>query len=307
MTQIKLNLPMNPSTFKSSKRFNYLQNKLTNRSSLWIVLSYKLELGIIRTIALMTQKMQEVENNIKVVESGEEIPPLHNEQTELMLAREYEHEIDKLKEMVEESEVTKDEVKFRNGVVAVLMDKLKHLMYLIGKHKKRLLDWNIRINHLRQQNIAKKEKEEIEELKTDQNDNFKNRTAQLRSRTITDKSNFKLSEEEGEKKQGGLKQKQMLMEKVEDEMENIQDTQNTLHELSELMNNFSMKIVEQDEVVTTIMHDAEEANVNIKEAGKELKKAHEYQKGYDKIVAGLYIIMAILILAFDRVSAIHYY
>lgn len=90
-------------------------------------------------------------------------------------------------------------------------------------------------------------------------------------------------------------------------MDNIQDTQNTLHELSELMNNFSTKIVEQDEVVTTIMHDAEEANVNIKEAGKELKQAHEYQKGYDKVVAGLYIIMAIWLLVYDRVTAMHYY
>ena len=89
-------------------------------------------------------------------------------------------------------------------------------------------------------------------------------------------------------------------------MENIQATQNTMHEISDLMNNFSQKILEQDEIVTTIMHDAEEANLNIKQAGKELKKAHEYQKGYDKVVAGLYIAMAILLLIYDRVTAIHY-
>ena len=91
-----------------------------------------------------------------------------------------------------------------------------------------------------------------------------------------------------------------------DDVENIQDIQNTMHELTDLMNNFSEKIMQQDEVVTTILVDAEEANVNIKEAGKELKKAHEYQKGYDKVVAGLYIIMGILLLIYDRVTAIRY-
>ena len=54
------------------------------------------------------------------------------------------------------------------------------------------------------------------------------------------------------------------------------------------------------------MHDAEAANINIQEAGKELKKAHEYQKGYDKVVAGLYLIMALMLLIYDRVTAIHY-
>lgn len=103
-----------------------------------------------------------------------------------------------------------------------------------------------------------------------------------------------------------LVQRQTLMQKVAPELDNIQETQNTMHELSELMNNFSQKIVEQDEVVTSIMYDAEEANINVKEAGKELKKAHEYQKGQDKVVAGLYIVMALMLLIYDRVTAIHY-
>ena len=137
-------------------------------------------------------------------------------------------------------------------------------------------------------------------------DKFGNKREQ--SKTEVDIGRFRYADDvfEERKIERTMIQKQSLLQKVSDENENIQDTQNTMKEISDLMNNFSVKILEQDEVVTTIMNDAEQSNINIKEAGKELKKAHEYQKGQDKIVAGLYIIMAVLLLVYDRVTAIHY-
>ena len=42
--------------------------------------------------------------------------------------------------MLSEEEISKDELNFKSGILAALMTKLKDLMFLVGQHKKRLLD-----------------------------------------------------------------------------------------------------------------------------------------------------------------------
>lgn len=113
------------------------------------------------------------------------------------------------------------------------------------------------------------------------------------SKSMAQPSMMNQTENDNLSKSSSLVQKQELMHRVSDDIDNIIEVQNSMQELSTLMTNFSQKVVEQDEVVITIMHDAEEANVNIKQAGKELKQAHEYQKGTGTLVAAIYIIMAI--------------
>ena len=96
MSQIKYNLPMIPSN-TPSKQYKLLSTRLLNRSNLWLIFSYKLDFNIKSTISIIKGKINEIESKISEVDSGTLIDPLTNETTELMLARQYEEEIDKLK------------------------------------------------------------------------------------------------------------------------------------------------------------------------------------------------------------------
>lgn len=135
MSQIKLNLPMIPYSQNSAKRTQLLRDRILTRSSTWLLFSYKLEKSIRNTVGLIKQKIKQIEENIKLIDRGEEVEPLHNEHIELMLARQYEQEIDNLKEIVNDEKGGHDELQFKNGVLVVLMDRLKQLLYLIGVHK----------------------------------------------------------------------------------------------------------------------------------------------------------------------------
>ena len=130
------------------------------------------------------------------------------------------------------------------------------------------------------------------------------RTNQSKTEVI---NNTSINDEHENTNKGSVMiQKQELMDKVTDDMDSIVEVQRSMQELSDLMTNFSQKVVEQEEVVTNIMNDADEANINMKQAGKELKEAHEYQKGTGFLVATLYFIMAILLLIYDRVTSVYY-
>jgi len=54
-----------------------------------------------------------------------------------------------------------------------------------------------------------------------------------------------------------------------------------------------------------IVENAEASNLNVKQAGKELKQANEYQKGSGMLLAMIYLVMAIILIMYDWVSAVY--
>ena len=63
----------------------------------------------------MTEKIKEIEERMRRMERGEDVEPFHNEHTEVLLAKQYELEIDKLKEIIQQEKSTEDELKHKNG------------------------------------------------------------------------------------------------------------------------------------------------------------------------------------------------
>ena len=116
MSQIKYNLPMQSNT-NPAKKYKLLHERILNRKSLWLIFTYKLDYSLKNTINIIKEKLKDIEANIKQLESGELIDSLHNDQTELMLARQYEEEIDELQEMLKEENISQDELKFKSGII----------------------------------------------------------------------------------------------------------------------------------------------------------------------------------------------
>ena len=69
------------------------------------------------------------------------------------------------------------------------------------------------------------------------------------------------------------------------------------------MSEFTIKVDQQDELIDMIAMDAIESNIYAKEAGKELKQAHEYQKGNGILIASIYLIMAFILLSYDWLTS----
>ena len=52
-----------------------------------------------------------------------------------------------------------------------------------------------------------------------------------------------------------------------------------------------------------IAMDAIESNIYVREAGQQLKQAHEYQKGNGIMIASIYLIMAFILLSYDWLTS----
>ena len=63
----------------------------------------------------MNGKIAEIDQRMLLLAKGEDVDPFHNEHTEVLLAKQYELEIDKLKEIITQEKCSEDELKHKNG------------------------------------------------------------------------------------------------------------------------------------------------------------------------------------------------
>jgi len=94
----------------------------------------------------------------------------------------------------------------------------------------------------------------------------------------------------------------LLLQKYENDVQDVQDTQKEMMKISELMNQFGAKVCEQDMMTSQIMEDAIKSFDFLHEGNKNLNQAAEYAKSTGVIWCIYFMTLAIVLLIFDWIN-----
>ncbi|CDW81069.1 UNKNOWN [Stylonychia lemnae] len=150
---------------------------------------------------------------------------------------------------------------------------------------------DIEISNLKKQMTVKKQ--EYEQAQ---------RQKQASQNRIIRQSYQQMNEIEESKEQGKYdpereeyeKEGQQILMNLQSDINQIEDTEKIIFELSNLLQQFSTKVVEQENMSV------------LNEGNQELKKAHEYQKGNGHLFAAIFIIYTLMIIIWDWFNTKYY-
>ena len=80
-----------------------------------------------------------------------------------------------------------------------------------------------------------------------------------------------------------------------EEADNLEQTEAVIVELSQILQQFQMKINEQESQSILISQYASESLENVEGANANLKQAHEYQKGNGHLFSYIFLVMTVLL------------
>lgn len=92
---------------------------------------------------------------------------------------------------------------------------------------------------------------------------------------------------------------QALEERLNTELEEAHKIERTVNEVSELIQLFSAKVLDQHHVIGSLYDDSLYAVDTIREVPKELHKTGEHSKGYRQYMLSFFLIMGLLLLLLD--------
>ncbi|KAH9259044.1 hypothetical protein BASA81_002664 [Batrachochytrium salamandrivorans] len=96
---------------------------------------------------------------------------------------------------------------------------------------------------------------------------------------------------------------QALEERLNTELEEAHKIERTANEVSELIQMFSTKVLDQHHVIGNLYDDSLYAADTIREVPKELHKTGEHSKGYRQYMLSFFLIMGLLLLLLDWVNS----